>query len=481
MTAGSHWQMTKSSSVGNVVNSGIISLSDTSSHTPDTLTINGNYVGNNGKLIFNAKLGDDYSLSDKLLIHGNSSGTTNVSVNNVGGTGAQTIDGFEIIHVNGSSTAGAFKQQGRIVAGAYDYTLKERDNSWYLVSQRSYVPPKPIPPKPIPPKPIIHLVRPEAGTYIANHAASSMFLATLHDRAGGNRYMNAYNADGSISSLWLRQVGSRNQFHDNSGQLRTTGNTYATQLGGNLIRWSSNDRDSLYLGVMAGYGNNHNKTHSTLTGHNARGSVEGHSVGLYGTWYQNAESKTGAYADGQLIYNWFNNHVKGDGISGEKYKSKGLIASMETGYTFALGKTGAQDNPTTYFIEPQAQVTWLGVKSDGVTEENGTKARITGDNDIQTRLGTRAFMQGHNRMDNGRNRFFQPFVEINWLHNTKRNGVIMNGVALKQVGATNIEEIKLGVEGQMSRQMELWGNVGQQLGNKSYRNTEAILGIKYAF
>ncbi|WP_325965924.1 autotransporter outer membrane beta-barrel domain-containing protein [Serratia rhizosphaerae] len=158
-----------------------------------------------------------------------------------------------------------------------------------------------------------------------------------------------------------------------------------------------------------------------------------------------------------------------------------MTASAETGYTLAVGQSGSEDNPTRYFIEPQAQVTWMGVKADDLTEDNGTRVSSQGNDNIQTRLGVRAFMQGHSRMDNGKNRTFQPFVEVNWLHNTKRNGVTMNGVSLEQAGATNIGEMKLGVEGQLSKQTALWGGVGQQIGDKGYSNTTATLGVKYSF
>lgn len=476
MAEGAVWALTGNSSVGNLSNSGLISLAHGTA-AGNTLTVTGNYTGNDGNLLFNTALGDDKSVTDKLLIKGNAAGTTNVSITNAGGTGAKTIDGIEIIHVDGTSTTDAFKQKGRIVAGAYDYTLKHRGNSWYLDSHNTDPGPGPDPK----PTPDSHVVRPEAGAYIANQAASSMFLTTLHERAGENRYMNAFDAEGNMTSLWLRQVGNHNQFHDNSGQLKTTGNTYVAQLGGDLAQWSSTDHDRFHLGLMAGYGNNKNNTRSSVSGHNSKGSVTGYSAGLYGTWYQNDADKTGAYVDGQLMYSWFNNHVNGDAIAAESYKSKGLTASVETGYPLAMGQFGAADNPTGVFIEPQAQVTWMGVKADDLTESNGTHISIQGDNNIQTRLGVRAFMQGHNRIDNGKSRSFQPFVEVNWLHNTKRNGVTMNDMSLEQAGATNISEVKLGLEGQLTKRTALWGNVGQQVGDKGYSSTTAMAGVKYRF
>ncbi|WP_048961510.1 autotransporter outer membrane beta-barrel domain-containing protein, partial [Enterobacter bugandensis] len=34
-------------------------------------------------------------------------------------------------------------------------------------------------------------------------------------------------------------------------------------------------------------------------------------------------NNSGDYIDGQVMYNWFNNHVNGNSICAEKYKSKG--------------------------------------------------------------------------------------------------------------------------------------------------------------
>lgn len=467
--AGSQTILTGSSDVtGNVVNGGVIELGN--AQPGNQLTVGGDYTGNNGTLLFKTALGADNSVTDRLVVNGSTAGSTGVIVTNAGGTGAKTLDGIELIHVNGSSD-GEFKQAGRIVAGAYDYSLTQKGKNWYLDSYS----PEPVP------GPAKHVVRPEAGSYIANQAASSMFLTTLHDRAGENRYMNVLDGNGEATSLWLRQVGVHNRFRDGSGQLKITGNTYVAQIGGDLAQWSSSDHDRYHLGLMAGYGNNSNSTHSTVSGHGSKGSVDGYSVGMYGTWYQNDTDKTGAYVDGQMMYSWFNNHVNGDGISAESYKSKGVTASAETGYTFSLGQSGAQDNPVRYLIEPQAQVTWMGVRADDLTETNGTKISSRGDNNIQTRLGVRAFLQGHSRMDNGTDRSFQPFVEANWLHNTKRNGVDMNGVAVEQAGATNLGEIKLGVEGQLSRAVQLWGNVAQDVGSQGYSNTAAMIGVKYSF
>jgi autotransporter family porin len=96
-------------------------------------------------------------------------------------------------------------------------------------------------------------------------------------------------------------------------------------------------------------------------------------------------------------------------------------------------------------------------------------------------MGMKAFMNSYSDQDKGKDQVFQPFIEINWVHNNKDFGTTMNGVSVKQDGATNIAELKLGVEGQVNKEFNLWGNVGHQVGNKGYSDTVVMLGVKYHF
>ncbi|WP_336983659.1 MULTISPECIES: autotransporter outer membrane beta-barrel domain-containing protein [unclassified Cedecea] len=48
-------------------------------------------------------------------------------------------------------------------------------------------------------------------------------------------------------------------------------------------------------------------------------------------------------------------------------------------------------------------------------------------------------------------------------------------------GQRNVAELKTGVEGHISENLSAWGNVAQQMGSGSYRDTQGMLGVKYAF
>ncbi|EJW7757757.1 autotransporter outer membrane beta-barrel domain-containing protein [Escherichia coli] len=476
---------------GNVTNSGTLDLR--ADAPGNVLTVGGNYTGNNGTLLMNTVLGDDSSATDKLVIKGDASGQTRVEVTKAGGTGAQTLNGIELIHVDGNADSAEFVQVGRIAAGAYDYTLGRGQGSnsgnWYLTSGKNTPDPEPTPtpdpdskPEPVPGG-YDNDLRPEAGSYTANMAAANtMFVTRLHERLGPVQYTDVMTAETKNTSMWMRHEGGHNRWRDGTGQLKTQGNRYVVQLGGDIAQWGWGETDRWHLGVMAGYGNDHNNTDSVRTGYRSKGSVNGYSAGLYATWFASDETHNGAYLDMWAQYGWFDNHVKGDGLPGESWKSKGLTASLETGYTWKAGEfSGNHGSLNEWYVQPQAQVVWMGVKADEHRESNGTRVENTGDGNVRTRLGVKTWIKGHNRMDDGKSREFRPFVEVNWLHNTRDFGTRMNGVTVHQDGARNIGEVKAGVEGQINDRLNLWGNVGVQAGDKGYSDTSAMLGVKYTF
>ncbi|ECN2580925.1 fibronectin-binding autotransporter adhesin ShdA, partial [Salmonella enterica subsp. enterica serovar Heidelberg] len=121
---------------GDLVNMGTIASGSTSSTPGNTLYVDGNYTGNGGSLYLNTVLGDDDSATDKLVITGDASGTTDLYINGIG-DGAQTTNGIEVVDVGGVSTSDAFVLKNEVNAGLYTYRLywNESDNDWYLASK----------------------------------------------------------------------------------------------------------------------------------------------------------------------------------------------------------------------------------------------------------------------------------------------------------------------------------------------------------
>lgn len=482
--------------------------------SPTTLTINGDYTSDNGLLVLQTALAGDDSDTDKLRVKGDTAGNTRVSVNNAGGTGSQTVEGIQIVEIEGASN-GTFTKEGRIVAGAFDYNLVKSDNqNWYLTSAAITDPtpepepdpdptpdpeptpdPDPIPeptpnpepepgpgptPTPTPQPEGKQQYRPEFGSYLANtFAANTLFNTRLHDRLGETQYTDVFTGEQKVTSLWMRHIGGHNRFKEGSGQLSTQSNRYVLQLGGDVATWSSDGLDRWHLGLMTGYANSKSRTHSSLTGYSSRGEISGYSVGVYGTWYANDADKAGAYVDTWLLYNWFDNQVSGENLATEKYDSDGITASVEAGYTFRLGESS--DGRNSYWLQPKAQLTWMDVQADNHTEKNGTRVSDETDGNLQTRLGMKAYLQGHSAKDDGKDRTFQPFVEANWIYNSNNYSVKMDDISNEIKGSRNVGELKVGMEGQINPRLQLWGNVAQQVGDNGYSDTQGMLGLKYTF
>lgn len=62
-----------------------------------------------------------------------------------------------------------------------------------------------------------------------------------------------------------------------------------------------------------------------------------------------------------------------------------------------------------------------------------------------------------------------------------QNGSSMNGIAVKQAGARNLGEVKMGVDAKLNNTVNLWSNIGQQMGDKGYSDTSAMVGVKINF
>ncbi|MCO4318102.1 autotransporter outer membrane beta-barrel domain-containing protein [Phyllobacterium sp. 21LDTY02-6] len=105
-----------------------------------TLTIAGDLDSRDGVVLLETALSGDDSATDRLIVRGNTSGSSTVRVSNAGGMGARTTEGIEIIAIDGASE-GIFALEGDyVVAGAYTYRLHKNNASgtdpkdWYLRS-----------------------------------------------------------------------------------------------------------------------------------------------------------------------------------------------------------------------------------------------------------------------------------------------------------------------------------------------------------
>ncbi|VEJ53598.1 autotransporter outer membrane beta-barrel domain-containing protein [Pragia fontium] len=452
--------------IGNVVNQGTLlvgSMVNRGTKEQGTFTINGNYTGDDGSVMFNTDLGGDKSTTDRLVITGDTAGKSDVVVGSARGAGVQTTsDGIRLIEVGGRSN-GQFNLNGRAVAGAYEYFLYKGgvatpdDGHWYLRSSLTSTSPEPS------------VYRPEAAGYMANMAAAGrLFSLRLSDRDGR----------AEDSSMWLRQAGSRTKHRDSSGQLKTATSSYVIQGGGEVLSTQFGRDDRLGLGMMLAYGSADSKVRSNLISTRAKSSIDGYSTGLYATWYQNAATLNGAYVDSWAQYSWLNAEVNGDEADSEHYDMDGFSASLEAGYRLPI----YQSTNGEVFITPQAQVSWNGIKADKHRDASGSMISSSGEDNIQTRLGVKISRDGVSDKDKGTDKLFTVYAEANWLYNSQQAGAVLDGVEVKQQsGSRNVGELKLGTEGQVNKNLSLWTNVGQQVGGNGYSDTSVTLGVKFHF
>lgn len=419
------------------------------------LAVNGKYQGDNGIMRFNAVLDSDISLTDKVVIDGDSTGVTKVSIINQSGRGAATREGIELITVTGNSE-GEFVQDGRTIAGAYDYLLgrgkgEQNRNNWYLTSY----------------------TRPEMGSYSANIlAANTLFNTRMSDRLS-----HAARDAETDQNLWLRQSGGYGTWKDGRGELETKNTQYVTQIGGDVISWQSGE-DRISLGIMGGYGYNNSTTDSDPTGYQSKGSVRGYSAGLYSTWFTGDDNGGGWFVDAWLLYNWFDNTVTGKDQAKQSYDSKGFTTSAEAGYAFNMSQFfGLSGVDTQWFMQPQLQATWLGVKASESAESSGSTVYSKGNGSLQTRLGIRTDLRGAKSAES----LFLPYAEINWSHTTKHFAASVSDNTEGDIGVRNTGEFRTGFNARVAGSLSLSGDISMQMGENSYKDTKASFGLSYNF
>ncbi|MGH8036898.1 MAG: autotransporter outer membrane beta-barrel domain-containing protein, partial [Stenotrophomonas sp.] len=472
--------------MASLANAGVVAFAGTSAAAPvagATLTVAGDYVGNGGTLLMNSVLGGDDSVTDKLVVGGSTSGETFVQVQNVGGAGAVTDNGIQLVSVAGASD-GVFELQGRAVGGLYDYALQKGgrntpdDGGWYLRSEALPTPPVVDVPTPVAPEvPVIDppaptpVLRPEPAAYLGNQtAALRMFQGTMHDRVG-EPGLTARNDAGQGYAAWVRVQSGNLDAGTVGGQIDIDSNANVMQMG--VEKQFAVGEGRVHAGLMGGYGRATTNGSSEFTDYRARGEVSGKNIGLYGTWFQNADGPEGLYVDGAAQYGTFDNTVKGDYLSRERYDSKVWSASVEAGYAFNV-HSGERYG---VYVEPQAQVIYSNFSSDDVVESNGTVVQTRNAGGTTTRLGARVYGRPTSAQFNR----VQPFVAVNWWSGGNDSTIAMDGERLSRDLSNNTYEAKVGAQLELGHGWSGWGQMGYQEGSNGYRDVNGQIGVKLSW
>ncbi|EDT3028408.1 fibronectin-binding autotransporter adhesin ShdA [Salmonella enterica subsp. enterica] len=480
---------------GDLVNMGTMASGSTSSTPGNTLYVDGNYTGNGGSLYLNTVLGDDDSATDKLVITGDASGTTDLYINGIG-DGAQTTNGIEVVDVGGVSTSDAFVLKNEVNAGLYTYRLywNESDNDWYLASKAqsddddsggddtpsdggddggNVTPPDDggdggdVTP-PDDGGDVAPQYRADIGAYMGNQwMARNLQMQTLYDREG-SQYRNA---DGSV---WARFKAGKAESEAVSGNIDMDSNYSQFQLGGDILAWG-NGQQSVTVGVMASYINadtdstgNRGADGSQFT---SSGNVDGYNLGVYATWFADAQTHSGAYVDSWYQYGFYNNSVESGDAGSESYDSTANAVSLETGYRYDI----ALSNGNTVSLTPQAQVVWQNYSADSVKDNYGTRIDGQDGDSWTTRLGLRV----DGKLYKGSRTVIQPFAEANWLHTSDDVSVSFDDATVKQDLPANRAELKVGLQADIDKQWSVRAQVAGQTGSNDFGDLNGSLNLRY--
>ncbi|ECQ6292657.1 fibronectin-binding autotransporter adhesin ShdA [Salmonella enterica subsp. enterica serovar Kaneshie] len=480
---------------GDLINMGTMTSGSSSSTPGNTLYVDGNYTGNGGSLYLNTVLGDDDSATDKLVITGDASGTTDLYINGIG-DGAQTTNGIEVVDVGGVSTSDAFELKNEVNAGLYTYRLywNESDNDWYLASKAqsddddsggddtpsdggddggNVTPPDDggdggnVTP-PDDGGDVAPQYRADIGAYMGNQwMARNLQMQTLYDREG-SQYRNA---DGSV---WARFKAGKAESEAVSGNIDMDSNYSQFQLGGDILAWG-NGQQSFTVGVMASY----IKADTDSTGNRgADGSqftssanVDGYNLGVYATWFADAQTHSGAYVDSWYQYGFYNNSVESGDAGSESYDSTANAVSLETGYRYDI----ALSNGNTVSLTPQAQVVWQNYSADSVKDNYGTRIDGQDGDSWTTRLGLRV----DGKLYKGSRTVIQPFAEANWLHTSDDVSVSFDDATVKQDLPANRAELKVGLQADIDKQWSVRAQVAGQTGSNDFGDLNGSLNLRY--
>ncbi|EEH3316590.1 fibronectin-binding autotransporter adhesin ShdA [Salmonella enterica] len=471
---------------GDLINMGTITSGSSSSTPGNTLYVDGDYTGNGGSLYLNTVLGDDDSATDKLVITGDASGTTDLYINGIG-DGAQTTNGIEVVDVGGVSTSDEFVLKNEVNASLYTYRLywNESDNDWYLASKAqsddddsggddtpsdggddggNVTPPDDggdggdVAPQ----------YRADIGAYMGNQwMARNLQMQTLYDREG-SQYRNA---DGSV---WARFKAGKAESEAVSGNIDMDSNYSQFQLGGDILAWG-NGQQSVTVGVMASYINadtdstgNRGADGSQFT---SSGNVDGYNLGVYATWFADAQTHSGAYVDSWYQYGFYNNSVESGDAGSESYDSTANAVSLETGYRYDI----ALSNGNTVSLTPQAQVVWQNYSADSVKDNYGTRIDGQDGDSWTTRLGLRV----DGKLYKGSRTVIQPFAEANWLHTSDDVSVSFDDATVKQDLPANRAELKVGLQADIDKQWSVRAQVAGQTGSNDFGDLNGSLNLRY--
>ncbi len=387
-------------------NGGLITMG-TQQTAGTTLSVTGNYTGTGGTVVINTVLGDDSSKTDRLKVGGDTSGTTNLKVNNRGGLGHRlsTASKWSRLPVSRTEPSrlsattpprtarrrlwavpmpircnrGGQRQQGRqLVSDQPDDTGTAGPDC----QQTNTCPVDPDNP------------RYSAGVPVYQGYAQNMQvlnkLPTLQERVG-NRYLTSGNDNDASNTgsstvdsrgIWARIEGAHNRLEPHSATgMKQDINSFIMQTGVDG-QFYEDANGKLIAGITGQYGTAHGNSSSFFG--DGYTDTSAWSLGATATWYGN----DGFYVDTQGQLTWFDNDLNSDTANSglaDGAKAFGYALSAEVGQRIALDEH--------WSLTPQAQLMWSSLDADAFHDIWGNRVHMQDGDSLTARIGLAANYQ----------------------------------------------------------------------------------------
>ncbi len=503
---------------GTFTNGGIITLANQS--YADKLTIEGNYVGNNGVLEVNTKWdtpGDysgAHSESDLLTITGDASGNTTVKAVKTDGT-ENVIDGsigeladrykrsVPVIKVLGDdkgtanseinstdatkpyayNTRSTFTGTAKTTGAGELQLVSHKDDKgvteyfWTLTT----------------PNQDKTIITPSAPAYTLvprqNLESGYAMLDTLHQRRGENQTLS-WDRQGSYwqdveKQSWGRVIGKHLKL-DGKERFGFKTNMYGFQVGHDFdVKTKQDDEGKLtrrFTGLYFGALRSHSKFYDEYRAKNGiviADKLTSHvkttalNLGVTDTRYH----ENGTYIDlvGQL--SWLNNRYSAVDGTGAKNHGWGAALSVETGRPYALGKDKT-NNGDSWILEPQAQLIAQYLRLGNFND--GTRAVSQKGYGLRGRVG---FRLAHNQ-PNDKQRTRTYYFTGNIWHDFKvRGNALIGSDKLAGKFARTWWELGLGSQFSLSENTYLYADARYEKSFDSNRHKgyQGTVGVKYSW
>ena len=359
-----------------------------------TLTVAGDYAGSGGTLEIETILGGDVSPTDRLVVTGNTAGTTRVKVINLDGGGAQTQNGIEIVDVGGASNGSfslagdyVFNGEQAVVGGAYAYRLYKNgistpnDGDWYLRS--TYLSPDNPAPQP--------LYAPGVPLYEAYAGVLQRFneLGTLQQRVGNRTWAEGATPQGAdlpgqgpvdSKAIWARIQAAHSQLDPKVSTTATDYDVSTWKLQAGVDGLLHEGGAGMLIGGLTVHYGTVSSEVSSLFGN---GSIDATGYGFGGTltWYGN----NGLYVDAQAEATWYDSDIRSATLGT-------MLANGNDGFGYALsieaGQKIALDG--NWSLTPQAQLAYSAVDFDDFTDPYSAVVSLGNSDSLLGRLGLSA-------------------------------------------------------------------------------------------